>query len=239
MKKLLKDNWLFLVLTLLLIISLSVMVGVVPKWLLHWQFCHRHTAAWDTIMPIISDTANWLPYVLSVSIILFWKLGDGVFMGASLGISAIVIQGVKRSVCAPRPLTYFAENYPSIQLPIVPGVRMNYALSFPSGHTTTFFAMTLALSIIIMWAISKSNSQADQRRRNLPLIVGLSAQMGLFSFAVLGAYSRIYLSQHFAADILGGCIFGTVITLLLSYWLQQYREKNWWNWSLRLYRRSK
>jgi membrane-associated phospholipid phosphatase len=43
----------------------------------------------------------------------------------------------------------------------------------------------------------------------------------LVAFAALGAYSRIYLSQHFLSDVCVGSIIGVVTPLLMFYFFGQ------------------
>jgi len=92
---------------------------------------------------------------------------------------------------------------------------MNYWFSFPSGHTTSFFALFFALSILA--------SQAIEQRSYF-------VQLLFFILAALGGYSRIYLSQHFAADVFAGILVGTLITVLCYAILYRYEDKKWYNY---------
>ncbi len=90
-------------------------------------------------------------------------------------------------------------------------VPIVYAInkSFPSGHTTEAFAMATALTLIgFKWYII------------LPA----------YTWAVLIAYSRMYLGVHFPTDILGGILLGTVSSLIIwriNKWIRaRKREKD-------------
>jgi membrane-associated phospholipid phosphatase len=107
---------------------------------------------------------------------------------------------------------------PDVQLPLVEGVRMNYWLSFPSGHTTSFFALFFAMSIIL-----------TTKRSYSTFACGL-LQAALWALAALGGYSRIYLSQHFAADVFAGIIVGIGITILCYAVLHRFEDKKWYNY---------
>ena len=138
----------FLVPTLVLALVLGITLLILPKAELHLALCQPHTHFLDTIVPIFTDLVDWLPY-LCVVLLLFYRAGWATFLASNLLLSTLIVQPTKHIVHAPRPLTWFAENMPDVSLPLVEGVRMNYWLSFPSGHTTTFFVLFFSLSIIL------------------------------------------------------------------------------------------
>ena len=111
---------------------------------------------------------------------------------AGVLISTILAQFLKRVVYPDelRPISFLSENFP---VHVVEGVRMRKVHSFPSGHATTAFAMALIMAYIInnrIWSVV------------LPL------------FALLAAYSRVYLAQHFPTDIFAGMCIGIVSAML-------------------------
>ena len=210
----LKQNRVFLVLSLGLMVGLSIALSVVPKGELHLLLCDRHTDARDIFYKYYTKVGEWVPYVVCY-LLLFYRLGWAIFTTSCVLLSGAVTQVLKRIVDAPRPLTWFATNYPDVQLPLVDSVEMSRYFSFPSGHTTTFFAFFFALSIIV--------SQSNPRSHWCSV-----TQIIFFSLAALGGYSRIYLSQHFAADILGGMGIGMLITGLLYLLFARWKSKKWW-----------
>jgi membrane-associated phospholipid phosphatase len=73
------------------------------------------------------------------------------------------------------------------------GGKIHTWQSFPSGHTMTAFALALFLSILIrnkFWGVL------------------------LLILAILVAYSRVYLFQHFPKDVFAGSIFGVFAVLI-------------------------
>lgn len=149
-------------------------------------------------------------------------LGDGlVFVGAILGLSiasfkralgmlyaallTLLLIGFLKQVVfteEARPVKFFGETY---QLRLVEGVETHHSNSFPSGHTTAAFACYGLLAFFIR------NKTAKGLLLILPLWVG---------------YSRIYLSQHFLADVVAGGFLGLAIACL-SYYLMQLNKKQW------------
>lgn len=149
------------------------------------------------------DAIMWVP--LGLFCFLFRKKYF-IAVVAGVLISTIIAQFLKRVVYPDelRPITYLSENFP---VHIIDGVKMKRAHSFPSGHSTTAFAMALIMAHMLnkkAWSII------------LPL------------FAALAAYSRVYLGQHFPTDVLAGMCIGilsAVLSLLIYRRFFQYTNQ--------------
>ena len=212
----------FLVPTIVLALVLGTTLLVVPKAELHLALCQPHTLYLDTIVPIFTDLIDWLPY-LCVVLLLFYRAGWATFLASNLLLSTLIVQPIKHILCAPRPLTWFAENMPDVSLPLVEGVRMNYWLSFPSGHTTTFFVLFFSLSIILY--------AENIKGKNILSFL-------CFLCASFGAYTRIYLSQHFALDIFAGILIAVCSTLVLYFFLvKRTQNTSFWAWRVQKLRK--
>jgi membrane-associated phospholipid phosphatase len=216
-----KQNGVFIALSLILIAVLGLALIYIPKDQLHLLLCDRHTPARDIFYMYYTHVAEWFPYVVCIAVLLFGRIGDGVFASAAMLLSALFTQIVKHIVVAPRPFTWFSEHFPSIQLPMVDGVKMNLWYSFPSGHTTSFFALAFVASILITSKLSGSSRSSS-----------CLVQLVLVLLATLGGYSRIYLSQHFALDVFAGALVGTLITLICYTVLYRYEDKKWYNYRI-------
>ena len=233
-KNLIANNSVFLALCLLLIIALGLALLCIPKGELHLLLCDHHTPARDIFYRYYTHVAEWFPYVLCVLILLFGRIGDGLMASSCMIFSALTTQLFKHILVEPRPLMWFSQNMPHIQLPLVDGVKMNLWLSFPSGHTTSFFALAFVASILLTKLLSAKRSNSDN---GLTGVAGLTAVCGLlqatlFLLAALGGYSRIYLSQHFAADVLAGIVSGVCISIVCYAIFSRYEDKKWYNYRL-------
>ena len=220
---LLRNNSVFIGLSLVLLAVLGLALLYIPKADLHLLLCDRHTPARDIFYRYYTHVAEWFPYVVCVALLLFGRIGDGAFASAAMLLSALSTQIFKHIVNAPRPLSWFDMNLSDVQLPLVEGVQMNYWFSFPSGHTTSFFALAFVVCILLT-RISR-NSRYHRTTSVL-------AQLLLLIAAALGGYSRIYLSQHFAMDIFGGTVVGIGITLLCYVVFYRYKDQKWFNYRL-------
>ena len=206
----------FLIPTLILALSIALLLAIIPKGELHLLLCQPHTPFLDTIVPIFSDLVDWLPYLI-VFLLLFYRAGWATFLASNLLLSTLIVQPIKHLINAPRPLTWFAENMPDVALPLVDGVKMNLWLSFPSGHTTTFFVLFFSISIILC--------TENIRGKNILSLL-------CFLLATFGAYTRIYLSQHFTLDIFAGILIASFSTILLYYFLVlKTKNTHFWHWN--------
>ncbi len=76
---------------------------------------------------------------------------------------------------------------------------------FVSSHAANFFAVSTLVALVM-------------RHRVVTL--------GLFTWAVLQCYSRVYLGVHYPGDILGGIVVG-VLAGLLVWFLMRWIERRW------------
>lgn len=215
-----RRNSIFLTLSLILIVVLGLALLCVPKGDLHLFLCNRHTHARDIFYRYYTQVAEWFPYIVCIALLLFRRVGDGVFATACMLGSALTTQLCKHLVNAPRPTTWFATHMPDVTLPTVDGVHMNEWFSFPSGHTTSFFALAFVLCILVTSEKSPITNHKSQ----------IALQIILVFFATLGAYSRIYLSQHFALDVFAGIVVGIGITMLFYVLFRHFDDKKWYNY---------
>lgn len=123
----------------------------------------------------------------------------------ALVLATLIVQPIKYLVAAPRPLAFFETYYPDITLPLVQGVHLHRSLSFPSGHTATFFALACSLIALFGWLRTRTHMRSS---------IYYTLCVVFIFFAALGGYSRIYLSQHFLHDVLAGALVGVVARAL-------------------------
>ena len=204
--------------TLVLALVLGIALLLVPKAELRLALCQPHTAWLDKLVPLFTNLVDWLPY-LSVLLLLFYRAGWATFLASNLLLTTLIVQPIKHMFNAPRPLTWFAEHMPGQTLPLVDDIRMNLWLSFPSGHTATFFAFFFSLSVICC--------AENIKGKNILSFL-------CFLCATFGAYTRIYLSQHFALDIFAGILIATLSTILLYYFLVlKTKNTQFWAWKVK------
>lgn len=216
----------YYILTIVLLAVIGALMLLYDKGTLHLMLCDHHTAAGDVFFLAYTKVAEWGIYIVVVAL-LFYKVGWASFLLGSSLIAGGVGQIIKHIAHAPRPVTWFAEHYPDVCLPAIEGVPFREWNSFPSGHTITFFCLFLVLTMVIEDIILQQSSPSAKRSYS---VSGLSAAAGLFILATLGAYSRIYMSMHFAEDVFAGIIIGVGVTALLSLFIPKLEHTKFWNW---------
>jgi membrane-associated phospholipid phosphatase len=138
--------------------------------------------------------------IVAALLLLVWKLRRlSLHIMVAYLTSGILAQLLKRLFVAPRPREIITGNTYHSFLQGITGAGWD---SFPSGHTTSIFALATVLALHV-----KKKS------------------WGLFflMIAILVGYSRIYLGQHFLQDVVGGAILGTSMGVVV-YSLVNFRK---------------
>jgi membrane-associated phospholipid phosphatase len=107
-----------------------------------------------------------------------------------------------------RPQAHFSEK---INIHFVEGVIRYTYNSFPSGHSTSVFALSLFL--VLSFNLRKTG----------------------WLFAILAiciGYSRVYLAVHFPIDVYFGSLIGTLTALIIYAWLNKPFQDKFGNKSL-------
>ena len=195
---------------LVFVLTLIVLILCNEKADLHlWIISFNSTLA-DVFFHYYTFVGDWIPYAV-IGGLLFYNYRMAFFVLVSQLASGLVSIIIKQTWNEPRPVLYFKEHFPNVQLHQIIGEHLHSSHSFPSGHTITAFAFFLALSFFT-------------KRTFLHFLY--------FVLAFLVAYSRIYLSQHFTIDVLVGSFIGVSVTILCKYYFDKTTMK-WADGSLR------
>ena len=156
--------------------------------------------------------AEWPLYILALLPLLWKKRNFTIFFALCELTGGAFLQILKHTISTDRPISVF-EHYDHLVLPLVQGVDMHHSNSFPSGHASTFFMFCTCVAIYLAYHYSRKN-----KPRNLRTQLMVSAVLLLLVvLAALGAYSRVYLSQHFLSDVCVGSIIGFITPFLMLY----------------------
>lgn len=147
-----------------------------------------HCSGLNNFFILFTNVGDGLVSIAAVMLFLLFKKWKQActLLFAFVG-SGLAAQLLKNFFNRPRPLPYFEKAmlyYPHF----IDGVTLHGNTSFPSGHTTTAFAMATVFVLL--------------SAKNWVSLLALLA-------ATLVAYSRIYLGQHFLEDVLAGACIGT------------------------------
>lgn len=196
----------------ILLVVVASLLYTYPKLELHLLLNSYHTRLQDMFFTYYSMIAEGPIYALGL-LPLFWKqLRLTLFFGISELSGGAILQVLKHLFSMPRPASAF-ENCPDMVLPVVEGISMHHSNSFPSGHASTFFVFFTCLALFLTFR--RQSSVKHVRPRTVVLLN--ASLLWLLILATLGAYSRVYLSQHFLSDVCVGSIIGFVTPCLVFY----------------------
>lgn len=208
----------FVVLYALFFIGLLAVVLYTDQADLHLWLTSSWSGAQDVFFKYITELGASGPFIVAL-LLLFYKVGDAAIVLVAQLATSLVIYPVKKLVSAPRPSLFFETNFPDVSLHQVDGVSLHQMYSFPSGHTAAVFSLMLCLTLIF-----------NKKTWVAPIF---------FVLALLTAYSRVYLSQHFAEDVLVGSLVGVSMTFLV-YWFYCRKPYAWESKSIvELFKKSK
>ncbi len=174
----------------IVLISTSAIMGRIPLFLI---LNHDFGSIADTIFlgcTYLAEGWIWIPYIIVVS---WYFKKDKAIIIYSFVVSTLLTQ-VPKLVFFPTITRPIASGIDPQLIHTVKGVAMHQMNSFPSGHTATAFSIFL-LTIYLF----------DNKKM---MLIGLL-------YAMLCAYSRVYLGQHFPLD-LGGGIIVAILTVEIS-----------------------
>lgn len=207
MWKLIKDNKFFFSILLVFWMLCLVLLFSKTKAELHMLLNSNHSKFFDDFFFYLTELGAWFPFVVAV-LLLFYRFGAALIVLVPQLLVALPIYAIKQFYDAPRPIAFFVQEQ-FVKLEVV-GVDYHGTNSFPSGHTTSAFALFLSLAVLFKHPLLKL----------------------LFVFLAIGVgYSRIYLSQHFAGDVFGGSIIGSLFCFVYIYMQQKY-ARPWMDKSL-------
>ncbi|MFN4234659.1 MAG: phosphatase PAP2 family protein [Bacteroidia bacterium] len=173
----------------------------------HLYVNQYHHTFLDILFSYITYLGDGYFVVITSIIVSFFNFRLSVLILSAYVFSAGITQGLKHLLFSDwmRPAGVFETSAQLKELYLVPGIELNYHHSFPSGHSTSAFSLFYSLSLFSSKKI---------------------LQFILFCLAVLAAFSRVYLSQHFFIDIYAGSFIGIVCSLLLyHFWIADLNEK--------------
>lgn len=169
--------------------------------------------------PLFLEMNRWQHPLADVIAPWLTHLGDGLFALGFLGIfvlfnyrlaltallcftGVLVLTQMGKLLLfedALRPFAYFQAKGVNIRL--IDGVKVHAHNSFPSGHAASAFALFSFFAL-----------RLKEKGWGLPLLLA----------AVLIAYTRVHIAQHFYGDVLAGSLVGILAVLTITAALDAY-----------------
>ncbi len=195
-KKIMKENYLNLIILLLTIIVFSIIM----RSPLHDQIIEFDYKVMSMVNKLVNNKLTiffriitnfgdiYIPIVILVCILIFLK-NKWIFVlqTSSYAFAGLVTLIAKLMAARPRPIDALID------------IPKSY--SFPSGHTLTSVVFYVTLIYLLTFKSMR------RKRQELMLL--------MFAFALLIAISRVYLGVHYFSDIVGGFIIAFPCMLII------------------------
>lgn len=199
MRKLLISIAPFLALSALFLFTGFFLILFTEKNALHVAINQMVDSNWNDFFRIITHLGDGISAVILIVLTALFtqqKLANLTFGVLVFAASGLLTQFLKRVVFSDikRPLGVFETK----ELNWVSEIDLHTSFSFPSGHSTAAFATFIVLAFYF------------RKQSKLQIF---------FAFiAILTAFSRVYLSQHFTEDIVTGGFIGiiTFVSLFMA-----------------------
>lgn len=199
-----RKNWLFFGPYALALLVMGVLqLRYSQEQLMQWVN-YRNTGVADVVFTYITYMGDGAFSVVAVLILLVYNWRIGFMAFASFTLAALSSLFLKTVVYpnSLRPLKFFEHS--TYEYHIIKGLDIYSYNSFPSGHTTTAFALFSLLAFL----------DPQKNRGWFWLLLG-----------ILTGYSRVYLFQHFVEDAYAGSLVGTIASIIIYLSLHQWVTK--------------
>lgn len=204
MGRFLKANQAFLIPVLIFILAGMLFLGLYTKEQIHLYHNQWNEPLSNFIFRYLTYLGDGWVFLIGAILALLknWQSFVALLLAALLTL--LITGGLKYTFSeVERPVKYFEDQ---ATLNLVEGVSNHLYKSFPSGHTTTAFAV---LGVLAFMFSSKK----------------LKFTLALLAIGV--GYSRMHLSQHFLIDVVAGACIGTLIALFSWTLITQFFNRPW------------
>jgi membrane-associated phospholipid phosphatase len=199
LKVFLKDNWLYFSLYLTALAWAFYFLFQFDKVALHIKInALVGNPTLDNFFKYFTHVGDGIFAVIIAIFIFIFNKRNGLFILSSYIVSGLFTSLLKNFFYSDvnRPHFVFGYFLQHIKLKYIEGVEMVGQNSFPSGHSTSAFALFTCLALIT-------------ENKLLKII--------FFVIALMAAFSRTYLSQHWLVDVTFGSLIGTLAAVIFYF----------------------
>ena len=187
-----RERKLFILTYLIGALAALIAILVTDKLELHLSINQHLPETTDLIAKYLTYAGDGrvAPFLLLPLLFVDWR--KFLLAVGMMAIVGLIVAGLKHVVFDDvlRPILRYEEG----TLRIVEGVKMHMSYSFPSGHSACVMSLVIGF---LLWV-----------RKSWAQLLGTLLVLG-------GAFSRVYLSQHFMEDILAGTFLSLLLSILM------------------------
>jgi len=206
---------LFFILYLVILAACLVIKFLFSRTDIFFAVNNRYSDWADLIAPYLTDLGNGWTILIFSAIIALFNYRIAFLLATTYGMTSIFAQVIKHIVNAPRPKLFFHNQLSHIHF--VKGLYIDTLGSFPSGHTVTAFSIAVVITYL-----------CKNKNWGIPLLI----------IAILIGFSRMYLSEHFFEDVVGGSVIGVIVSVIWLTWLDNKRFLHTPAWNKGLIKRQ-
>ncbi|MFC2125515.1 phosphatase PAP2 family protein [Bacteroidota bacterium] len=156
-------------------------------------------APWlDKLMYLITNKYVWIPFYVFIIVLISWRFGWKGVTGLILIIVAISLADyITSGIMKPLFERFRPCHNPDISNLVHLVTHCSGKYGFASGHAANSFALASSLSLIF--------------RKQLKYLGWI------YLWALIVAYSRIYVGVHYPLDVITGALIGIIFGLLMNF----------------------
>ena len=153
-----------------------------------------HGPVLDAVMLFASERLVWFPaYALLIGWLIYRFRRRAILLLPVLVVAVALADSITSRIFKP----YFARLRPCHDAAVAPLLYMPWGCGGQFGFLSSHAANTAALAVFLLFGLPPG--------RYRPL------KIGVFLWAALLSYSRVYLGAHYPSDVLGGAAVGSLL----------------------------
>ncbi|MBF9220371.1 phosphatase PAP2 family protein [Hymenobacter ruricola] len=171
---------------------------------------HGHARALDAVMLFASNRLVWFPaYALLIGWLIYHFRRRAVLLLPLVVLAVALADSITSRLFKP----FFARPRPCHDGALLARLHLPDGCGGQFGFLSSHAANSMALAVFLAVVLPPGRFRA--------------LRIGVFLWAILLSYSRMYLGAHYPTDVLGGAIIGALLGALAALAYRQWSPRLW------------